>query len=87
MPDVSPICCSSTGSLVGPALAGYGNDSWASTPYRRRPFVFKSGWGPPDRGSPMERGLHDRSRPQRVRRADVDLRSPQRDVAVQERVL
>src|SRR5258708_4981360 len=43
--------------------------------------------GPRGRGSALERRLHDRPRPKRMRRAHVDLWQPRRARAIQECVL
>jgi hypothetical protein len=64
----------SSGSAIARTLARHVNDSSGSNQQHRRSSVFKRDRGPPDRSSAMERCLHDGSRPNRMRRADVDLR-------------
>jgi len=85
-PDDIEIYSSSSRRLAA-AFTGRAGSSAASNQHHRRPFVFKLDRRASDRSSAVERGLHDRSRPQRLRRAHVDLRPAQRDISVQKRVL
>src|ERR1700676_1293615 len=64
----------SSGSTVARAVARHLNDGSGSNRQHRRASAFKRDRGPPDLRPPMERCLHDGSRPKRMRRADVDLR-------------
>ena len=74
-------------STIARVVARHVNDSSDSNQQHCHSSAFKRDRGPPDRSSAMERCLHDRSGPKRMRRADVDLRQPRRDHAIQECVL
>src|SRR6476469_1631315 len=63
-----------SGSTITRAIARDASDSSDPNQQHGRSIAFKRVRGPPDRSSTMERCLHDRSRPKRMRRADVDLR-------------
>jgi hypothetical protein len=63
-----------SGSTIARVVARHVNDSSDPNQQHRRSSAFKRDRGSPDRSSAMERCLNDRSRPERMRRADVDLR-------------
>src|ERR1700688_350169 len=62
-----------SGSTITGVVGCHVNDSSDQNQQHRRPSAFKHDRRPPDRSSAMECCLHDRSRPKRLRRADVDL--------------
>jgi hypothetical protein len=62
-----------SGSIITRVVARHVIDSSDPNQQHRRSSALKRDREPPDRSSAMERCLHDRSRPKRMRRADVDL--------------